>query len=436
MKKSYNESKIQGVSVSPRDMLGRAKVIPLAEALARLENSLSHCSPAKAETIALEQGLGRVLAGPIQADEDLPSHPRSTMDGYAVKASSTFGASESMPVYLTVSGTVRMGEMVGHGPQDQECFRIATGGYLPPDTDAVIMLEHTVDIDGALIEVTRPVSPGGNILAIGDDVSKGTLLLEPGIVLRPQELGLLAGLGETRIPVHQKVRVGIFSTGDEIVAHDRTPPPGKIRDMNSINLGGLVRQTGALCYYYGIVHDQEANFAALLKKTLQKNDLVLFSGSSSVGVRDLGEQIIDRIADPGIIVHGVAIKPGKPVIIGFAGEKPLFGLPGHPVSAAVAFDLFVRPAIAHLSGRKVSHLPDRPRVQARLQRNLNSAPGRTDFIQVRLEKVKETTNFAAQPVLGKSGALATTVQADGFFIIEESRQGVSEGDLVEVYLYR
>ncbi|MCF6290158.1 MAG: molybdopterin molybdotransferase MoeA [Desulfobacterales bacterium] len=435
MKKSYKESKLQQPPAAPRDMLGRAEVIPLAAALARLKESLGRCPPVEAETVNLEQGLGRVLAGPIRADQDLPSHPRSTMDGYAVKASATFGATEAMPVYLTVSGAVRMGEIVARGPRNQECFQIATGGYLPPDTDAVIMLEHTVDIDGTLIEVTRAMSPGGNILGKGDDVRKGARLLEPGVVLRPQELGLLAGLGKTTILVHKEVRVGIFSTGDEIVTPDQTPPLGKIRDMNGINLNGLGRQAGARCRYYGIVRDREADFAALLEKALAENDLVLFSGSSSVGVRDLGEQIIDRIADPGIIVHGVAIKPGKPVIIGFAGQKPLFGLPGHPVSAAVAFDLFVRPAIAHLSGRKVSPLPDRPMVRARLQRNLNSAPGRTDFIRVRLEEIKETPGFAAHPVLGKSGALSTMVQADGFFIIKESSQGVYEGDLVEVYLY-
>ncbi len=433
MKKSDKEPGIQGPG--PRDMLGRAGAIPLAEALARLDRGLAHCPSSGTETVALAQGLGRVLAGPIRAEEDLPPHPRSTMDGYAVKAAATFGASETMPVYLTVSGTVQMGEMVEHGPRDQECFRIATGGYLPPATDAVIMLEHTVDIDETMIEVTRPVSPGGNILDRGDDVRKGDRLLQAGVVLRPQELGLLAGLGKTRISVHREVRVGIFSTGDEIVAPDQTPPLGKIRDMNGINLSGLVRRAGALCRYYGIVRDREADFAALLEKALAENDLVLFSGSSSVGVRDLGERIIARLADPGIIVHGVAIKPGKPVIIGFAGQKPIFGLPGHPVSAAVAFDLFVRPAIARLSGRRVSPLPDRPRVRARLQRNLNSAPGRTDFIRVRVEKLKETPGFAAHPVLGKSGALSTMVQADGFFIIKESSQGVYEGNLVEVYLY-
>ena len=420
---------------SPKDMLGRSSVIPLTEALERLHHSLKSCPATDTESIRLTNCLDRVLGQSVKASEDLPPHPRSTMDGYAVKASETFGASESMPAYLTISGEVRMGETVDSGPGPQECFRIATGGFLPPGTDGVVMLEHTVDIDGNLIEVTKPVTSHGNILDKGDDVRQGDTLLEAGIKLRPQELGLLAGLGETILAVHKPVRVGIFSTGDEIVAHDQEPGPGKIRDMNAVHLAAMAQRSGAQTNCYGIVADQQEIFAATLSKALDQNDLVLFSGSSSVGVRDLGEQVIEEIAKPGIIVHGVAIKPGKPVIIGFAGPKPLFGLPGHPVSAAVAFNLFVRPAILSLSGLKPTNLPTQPTVQAKLMRNLNSAAGRTDFVRVSLQELDQTPGFAAYPVLGKSGALSTMVQADGYLVIEESSQGLYEHEIVEVVLF-
>ncbi|MDH3347711.1 MAG: molybdopterin molybdotransferase MoeA [Desulfobulbaceae bacterium] len=419
----------------PLDMLGRSGVVPLTEALNKLHSSLEHCPPTLPESVDLTEGLDRILTTPIQASEDLPPQPRSTMDGFAVRAADTFGASETMPVYLAVSGEVAMGETVNQGPGEQECFRIATGGFLPPEVDSVIMLEHTVTIDEKMIEVTKAISPGGNIIATGDDVRRGSVLLESGIRLRPQELGLLAGLGETKITVHKTVQIGIFSTGDEIVPHDHFPPPGKIRDMNGINLCALARKHGATVKYYGIVADREEEFESTMNRALSKNDMVLFSGSSSVGVRDMGERIINRLTKPGIIVHGVAIKPGKPVIIAFADHKPLFGLPGHPVSSAVAFDLFVRPTILHLSGLKQRNFTDRATIRATLRRNLNSAPGRVDFVRVRLEESDTSPGMDAFPVLGKSGAISTMVRADGYIVIEESSQGLYEGEEVQVHTF-
>ena len=415
-----------------KDMLGRSGIIPLKDAQKLLEERLALCSSRSIEDVTLEQCLGRILAQDICSKEDIPPYPRSVMDGYAVKAGETFGATEGMPAYLSVSGEVKMGEFPEVGPAIESCFKIATGGLLPPDTDAVVMLEHTVQTGTEMIEIVKPVAPGENIIGRGDDVKKGEILLKSGHCLRPQDIGLLAGLGITTLSVQSLVRVGIFSTGDEIVPFDQTPPPGKVRDMNSVNLAALARKQGAVTTFYGVVKDEEELFLAIVRKALEENDIVIFSGSSSVGSRDLGESVVCKLAD--LLIHGVAIKPGKPVIIAFSENKALFGLPGHPVSASVAFDLFVRQVIDSFSGRIFSDLPRSKTVQAICKRNMNSAGGRTDFIRVSLTR-KDSGEYEAHPVLGKSGALSTLVEADGFFRIEESSQGVESGEMVEVFLY-
>jgi len=415
-----------------KDMLGRAGIIGLSEAQDLLTERLSRCSGRTAEEIPLEQGLGRILAQDVVSSEDIPPHPRSVMDGYAVRAADTFGAAEGMPAYLRISGEVKMGEFPQVGPVLESCFTIATGGLLPPGADSVIMLEHTVQTGTEMLEIVKPVAPGENVIGRGDDVKKGGQLLKAGHSLRPQDLGLLAGLGITTLRVWKRVRVGLFSTGDEIVPFDENPPPGKVRDMNSVNLAALAREHGAVATSYGVVKDEEDPFLALAEKALRENDIVIFSGSSSVGSRDLGEKVVCTLAE--LLIHGVAIKPGKPVIVAFSGDKALFGLPGHPVSAAVAFDLFVRPVIESFAGREASDLPGRRTVPAVCTRNMNSAGGRTDFVRVALTR-KDSGVFEAHPVLGKSGALSTLVAADGFFRIEESSQGIEAGENVTVYLY-
>jgi molybdopterin molybdotransferase len=420
---------------SQKDMLGRSAILPLKAALEKLRRHLAALPAPGEEIVPLEEGLGRFLAQAVTAKENLPAQPRSTMDGYAVKAADSFGAAESRPVYLKISGEVLMGTMPEAGPGSLECHKIATGGFLPPGTDAVVMLEHTIKVDSTLIELIKAVSPGENLLAAGDDLREGEPVLAAGKKLRPQELGLLAGLGFREVAVHKTIRVGIFSTGDEIVPFQESPPPGKIRDMNGVHLSALTRQLGGCPQYYGITADVESSFSSLLHQALAENDLVLFSGSSSVGTRDLGERVIGNLPGPGTIIHGVAIKPGKPVIVALSGNKPIFGLPGHPVSAAVAFDLFVRPTMVHLSGHKGQEFPEKRRVPARLTRNLNSAAGRTDFVRVSLSPSPDGQGYAAQPVLGKSGALSTMVKADGYLVIAEESQGLYQEAQVDVFLF-
>jgi molybdopterin molybdotransferase len=387
------------------------------------------------EMLPLENTLGRILSRDIRSPEDLPAHPRSTMDGYAVRARDTFGATESMPAYLEISGEVQMGELPSQGPSPGCCYRIATGGLLPSGTDAVVMLEHTVTVDEQMVEVVKPVAGGNHTIGVGEDIAEGNFLVAAGHRVRPQELGLLAGLGIVSIHVYRRVRVGIISTGDELVDFHEKPRPGTIRDMNSVHLAALIARTGAEAKYYGIATDDEEQLAALAEKALQKNDLVLFSGSSSVGSRDLGEQVIEKLGRPGIIFHGVAVKPGKPVIFALAGDKPVFGLPGHPVSAAVSYSLFVEPVLDNMAGLIDNGLPRKKTLSARLLRNINSSAGRTDFVRVRISRSSKATDYEAQPVLGTSGALSTMVKAHGYIVVSESEQGLKAGEMVEVILY-
>ena len=417
---------------APLDMLGRAQLTGVAEARSLLLSHIAEIKPG-AQVLPLDQCLDRVSASPVVAPEDLPPADRSTMDGYAVVAADTFGASQSMPGYLDIKGEVVMGEAPAGRISRGNCFKIPTGGLLPDGADAVVMHEHTVPVDDQVVEIIKPVGSGANLIRKGDDIVKGAVAVQRGQLLRPQELGLLAGLGISEVEVCSSIEVAIISTGDEIVDYRDIPSPGKIRDINSIVLGSLVRRCGALVKDYGIVSDDEDSFFTTVEEAVAETDLVLFSGGSSVGMRDLGEQAIERIGNPGILVHGVSLKPGKPVIIGLCHETPVFGLPGHPVSAMVCFDFFVRPAIERLSGASVSS-ENHPSVQARLKRNINSAAGRMDVVRVQLELEEDV--LQARPVLGKSGAISTLSQAHGYFLIDEDSQGVSTNDIVNVYLYR
>ena len=412
-------------------MLGRTGLISVDEARDLL---LSHLAPdsANKEETAIENGLGRTLAEPVTAAENLPPHPRSVMDGFAVRSADTFGASESMPCYLQITGNVEMGTMPEGRVETGACFRIATGGFLPEGADSVVMLEHTVPVDDTMVEVVKGVGSGTNLIGTGEDIRAGDTPLAPGRVLRPQDLGLLAGLGKSTVQVYRKVRVGILSTGDEIIPHTAPLCPGKIRDINYVALAGLVQQCGGVATRYGIVSDRKELFFPAMEKAVAENDIVLFSGGSSVGIRDLGEQAVEAMGPPGILVHGVALKPGKPVLVGLSGKKPVFGLPGHPVSAMVCFELFVKPAIERLSGQSTGAVC--AVVRARLSRNMNSAAGRKDIVRVRL--TEEGGSYTADPVMGRSGAISTLSRADGYFIIDEESQGVTRDTIVEVQLYR
>jgi molybdopterin molybdotransferase len=381
------------------------------------------------EQISLPDAVGRILAEDLIADNDLPDFPRAIVDGYAVRGASTFGSSEGNPAYLTISGSIAMGESPEFTVGPGEAARIATGGMLPRGADSVVMIEHTEAIDENTIEVYRSVAPGQNMIAIGEDIKKQTRVLIKGQMIRPQEAGLLAALGKQQVAVYQRPVIGIISTGDEVVPISEKPGRGQIRDINTYTLSGLIHEAGAEAVSYGIVRD---DFEILFEKcelALNQCDMILISGGSSVGTRDFTVDVLSALQDSKILVHGISISPGKPTILAKAQNKAFWGMPGHVVSAMIVFSRVVKPFVEHLSGQVTGQKRER-RLQARLSRNVASRQGRIDFIRVQLRL--EKGRLWADPVLGKSGLISTMVNADGLVEIDINTEGMDKGDTVEV----
>ena len=386
-------------------------------------------APTGSEPVSLTAAAGRILAADVVADVDLPEFARSTMDGYAVAAASTFGASEANPAYLTVKGAVAMGQAPDFAISAGQAAKIATGGMLPAGSDSVVMVEHTEVIDDTTIEVFRSVAPGQNVLEKGEDLRRNECLLSRGRRLRAQEIGLLAALGRQSVPVYRQPVIGIISTGDEVVPIEAHPGPGQIRDINSYTLATLVRDAGAVPEAYGIVRDSFEDLFAACRTALDRSDMVLISGGSSVGVRDFTIEALAALPEAAILVHGIAISPGKPTILARSGRRALWGLPGHVVSAMVVFEIVVRPFIEHVSGR-VTFQSSRFRLPALLSRNLSSVQGRADFVRVRL--TTRDGRLWAEPILGKSGLIHTMVKADGLIAIGTNTEGLDQGTVVDV----
>jgi molybdopterin molybdotransferase len=388
--------------------------------------------PVGIEELPLEAALGRVLAKDVFADENLPAFARSTVDGYALRAASTFGASESSPAFFQVTGAVGMGEAARVEVAPGAAVRIATGGMLPPGADSVVMVEHAEAVDDAAIEVFRSLAPGQNRIAAGEDFEQGARIAACGRRLRPQDVGVLAAFGRTRVQVFRRPVVGIISTGDELVPVDAAPAPAQVRDVNRFTLAGMAAETGAVPESFGIVKDDYPSLFAACARALERCDMVLVSGGSSVGARDYTVEAISAFDDAEILVHGIAISPGKPTILARVGSKPVWGLPGHVVSAMVVFSRIVRPFLRRIGGQADPRAADIA-LPAKLSRNVASAQGRTDFIRVRLKRRGE--EMWAEPVLGKSGLLNTMVHADGIIEIGKNMEGLDEGARVEVILF-
>ena len=387
------------------------------------------------ESVDLAGAGGRVLAAAITAPEAVPGFLRATMDGYAVAARDTFGAGVGAPQYLEIKGEVAMGAAPGRGVGSGEALRVPTGAMLPAGADAVVMVEYTAEHPDKTLEVRRAVAPGENVLSPGEDVGAGELLFDAGVRLRPQDIGLLAALGITRLTVYQKPRVAILSSGDEIVALDRRPSPGQVRDSNAYLAAAQVEVWGGIPLIKGIIPDDFAALRAALAAALAEADLILISGGSSVGVRDLTLAAIQDLPGAEILVHGVAIRPGKPTILAAVGEggaQPLLGLPGHPASAAVVMEVIGRPLLEHLAGFKVQARWGQT-VTAALSRNLAGASGREDYVRVRLRREGDT--LWADPVLGPSGLLSPLVKSDGLVMIPLGVEGLFKGEQVEVRLF-
>ena len=389
--------------------------------------------PLASETVDLAAAADRTLAHDFAAPHDLPGFVRSTMDGFAVRARDTFGATESQAGYLKLQGEVIMGRVPDFSLDAGSCARIGTGGMLPDGADAVIMVEHTREASRDTIEVSRSVAPGSHVIGAADDAEAGQVLLAAGQRLRPQDVGLLAALGVEEPQVFRKPRAGIISTGDEVVPVDTEPGPGEVRDVNATVLGAQVRSAGGQPMTMGLVPDDEDRLRQTVAKSLEENDLTLLSGGSSMGVRDLTAEIFLSFPGAELLVHGVSVAPGKPFIWVRVGHHHLLGLPGQVTSCLVTFHLFVEPLLERLLGREGTAFTRFGRLDATLTRNIASAAGRELFQRVRVEQTG--AGWQAEPVHGRSGLLRSLVQGHGLVRVPLGSEGLDEGSKIEVLLF-
>lgn len=384
------------------------------------------------ERLKIEECYGRIPALDIISNEDLPPFSRSTVDGYAVNSSDTFGASESSPAYIAVKYEVKMGVVPDFTVKPLEASAIPTGGMLPAGADAVVMLEHAQIVSADMIEVTNPAAFGENVIQKGEDIKRNEIIFDKGGKLRAQDIGALAGVGLKEILVYKKPLVSVISTGDEIVPHDMPVSFGQIRDINSFTLAGLIHDAGGIALRKGIFKDDYETIKNIMLQSLADSDMILISGGTSAGTKDMVAMIINDIGRPGVLFHGLSLKPGKPMIGGVINNTPVLGLPGHPVAVAVCFDLFIRRIIEQLAGLSENRHPYKT-VRAKITKNIASAAGREDHIRVVVEE-KEGA-ILAHPVLGKSGLISVLAKADGSVVIPHNKMGLDAGDEVTVRLF-
>ena len=382
------------------------------------------------EDLETVQAAGRVTIAPLLAPLSLPSFPRSTVDGYAVRATDTHGASESLPSYLQVVGEILMGTTPEFELQTGQCGLIHTGGMLPKRGDAVVMVEYTQSVRPDEVEILRAVGNGENVLKAGEDVKTGQEVISPGTRLRPAEIGGLMALGITHLQVARRPQVGILSSGDEVVSPGNDLHPGQVYDVNTYTLQALIKQVGGKPVCYGIIPDEVKAFREAATRALKECDLIIFTAGSSVSVRDLTAQTIDELGAPGVLVHGVSVRPGKPTILAVCDGKGVIGLPGNPVSALVIADIFVTPTVEALLG--LSQKRPKPAISARLTLNLSSQAGREDWVPVRI--AKEEGGYMAEPIFGKSNLIFTLARADGLIRIPPDANGLAVGEAVEVMI--
>jgi molybdopterin molybdotransferase len=383
------------------------------------------------ESIPTELGLGRVTAASLRSPMALPAFPRSTVDGYAVRAADTLGASESLPAYLAVAGEVPMGQAAAVEVAAAQTAIVHTGGMIPSGADAVVMVERTQKLDDETIEVLKPVAVGENVINVGEDILEGDEILPAGHLLRPQDIGGLLAVGLTEITVSRRPRVALIATGDEVIPPSQPLGPGQVRDINTYTLSGLITQAGGIPWSLGIIPDRFEALKAAAARGLAEADVVVMSAGSSVSVRDMTGDVINQLGEPGVLVHGISFRPGKPTILAMCDGKPVIGLPGNPVSATVVFELLVVPLLWRWQG--LLRAPERCTVTARLARNVASVAGREDRVQVRLEQRED--GLWADPVFGKSNLIFTMVKADGMIKVPLDKNGLVAGEEVEVRLY-
>ncbi len=381
------------------------------------------------QQVTLADALRRVPTHDIVAPGPLPGFARSTVDGYAVQAADTYGASEGLPSYLDVIGAVRMGTEPDVTVAAGTAVEMPTGGVLPAGADAVVMVEYTNKAMPAVVEVLRPVAPGGGVVRADEDVAAGAVLVPAGRPLRAADLGMLAAAGVTEVVVHAQPRVAILSTGDEVVPPDTaTLRPGQVRDAIASALAGLAIEAGGVPVPCGIVPDDLPALRGALQAALGQADLVVISAGSSVGARDATTDAVASLGKPGIFCHGLAVKPGKPTLLADCDGVPVIGLPGNPLSALVVFRLVGVPVVWRLAGCPAP--PPEPSVMASLTRAVPSEAGRRDVVQVRFNDGR------VEPLFGASALLSVLTRADGYLVVPEPATGLDAGSQVSITMYR
>jgi molybdopterin molybdotransferase len=401
---------------------------------------LAETPPVGHERVPLAAAEGRVLAHAFVAPADLPAERRSVMDGFAVRAADVHTASELSLVVLDVVGTVPMGDLFAGRMAAGEAVAIATGGFLPADADAVVMVEHTSPLGGsgdgsgggARIEVARAVTPGANVVMAGEDLTRGEHVLGAGRRLRAADLALLATFGAVSVEVFRRPRVAVLSTGNELCEPEATPRPGQVRDANQIALAAQSAAAGCAVTRAGIVPDEAAALRAAVHRLLADHDAVILSGGSSIGTKDLSAEALGDLPAPGILFHGIDIRPGKPTLFARAGGKPVIGMPGFPTSSLVVFDAFIRPLLWRLGGERERELWPARRA-GRLGAAHRSAIGREDYLRVAFDE--RDGALWADPLRGGSASLSNVVRADGLVRVPADVEQLDAGAPVEVLVY-
>jgi molybdopterin molybdotransferase len=392
---------------------------------------LARCTPVeRVESVALAGALGRVTALEVRAAETLPAFARSTMDGYAVIAADTFGASESAPAYLRLCGEIAMGVAPALRVEPLGAARIHTGAMLPGGADAVVMVEDT-NAHGEEIEILDAAAPGENVVGVGEDVAAGDVAIPAGRRLRAQDLGGLAALGCTAVQVRGRPRIAILSTGDEVVGIGERPATGQVRDVNATTIAAVVSAAGGIPVHAGIVGDDLPRLEWAAQNALADADALVLSAGSSVSYRDLTAGVVAGLGPPGIFVHGIAIKPGKPTLVAFAGRKPVIGLPGNPASALVVAWRLLAPLVRRLGGETLPAPDIDGTLEAVTTAPIRSRPGREDYVPCTLER-SAAGGVSATPIFGKSNLIFTLIRADGLIVIPLDAGGVPAGATVRV----
>ena len=374
------------------------------------------------EEVFFEDAVGRVLFEDVAAEEYVPDFNRSTVDGYALRAADSFGCSEAIPAQLPLQKEILMGRQADFTLDKGSCCYVPTGGALPEGADCVVMLEYSEDYGDGTIGIMKSGAPGLNMILRGDDVYPGKIVLNKGRLLRSGDIGAFAAIGQTEVKVSKKPVVGIISTGDELVPPSQAPAPGQMRDVNSSALSALMRENGARVISFGIVKDEPELLRAAVSGALPLCDVVLISGGSSVGLKDATHDIIESLGT--LLLHGIAVKPGKPTILGKSGDKAIFGLPGHPAAAYFVAKTFVLPLLFRLSGRETEALA----VKAVLGERVGANHGRAQYNAVKLK------NGIASPIRSKSGLITQLAGADGYMCISRDCEGLEKGSEIEVYI--